>query len=275
LSHALKQKPDGSSAEESLANASSGHNSLDENPRRVGPSNFTRGQQPSGFSLVIKSHSTKPPKSLTPSQVKKQRKYDKALDKQNPSNMYPSGRLSRSTKSSYETKWWLDNQFEEKPGVTPGGAHLAKRPVKTHIFSKEEMEAFAEEQIGAVKDIDEKKDFLDIIKSAVALKSSLLLADNHAETQGGTLPLGFFKPAIPYSDQELVNLSCLIDRGREFEVDTEYESQNKFAIRVDLYQLHPMRKLKSYLKKGFQGAFHTPPYNSRIQVLAKAVLGLV
>jgi hypothetical protein len=164
--------------------------------------------------------------------------------------MYPSDRLARSTTSDYETKWWLDDQFFEKPGVTPADDHLAKRPVKTHIFSREEMGAFAEEKIRGVKDIDEKKDFLDIIKSAVALKSSLLLADNHAETQGGTLPLGLFKPAIPYSDQELVNLSCLVDRRREFEVNTEYESRNKFAIRVDSYQLNPMRNLKSYLEKG-------------------------
>jgi hypothetical protein len=95
-----------------------------------------------------------------------------------------------------------------------------------------------------------KKDFLDIIKSELALESSLFLAENHAETQEGTLPLGLFKPAIPYSAQELVNLPCLVDRGRVLEVDTEYESLNKFAIRVHLYQLHPMQKLKSYLKKG-------------------------
>jgi hypothetical protein len=49
------------------------------------------------------------------------------------------------------------------------------------------MEAFAEEKLRAVKDIDEKKDFLDIIKSALALKSSLLLAENHAEWQKGML----------------------------------------------------------------------------------------
>jgi hypothetical protein len=101
-----------------------------------------------------------------------------------------------------------------------------------------------------VKDIDEKTDFLDIIKSAVALKSSLLLADNHAESQKGTLPPGLFILAIPYSNQELVNLSCLVDWGHEFEVDTEYESRNNFVIRVDSYQLDPKRKLKSYLKKG-------------------------
>jgi hypothetical protein len=153
---------------------------LQEDPRRVGPSDFTHRQRLFGFSSVIKSHSTTPPKSLTPSQLKKKRKYDKALDNQNPSNMYPLGRLARSTTSDYETKWCLDDEVEEKPGVTPANDYLAKRPVKTHIFSREEMEAFAEENLREVKDIDEKKNFLDIIKSAVALKSSLLLAENHA-----------------------------------------------------------------------------------------------
>jgi hypothetical protein len=80
-----KQKADKSEADNSSVNdnsdentrkigspyASSGHNSLDENPCQVGPSDFIRGQRPSGFSLVIKSHSTSPPKSLTPSQLKK------------------------------------------------------------------------------------------------------------------------------------------------------------------------------------------------------------
>jgi hypothetical protein len=61
--------------------------------------------------------------------------------------MYPSGRLARSTTSDYETKWWLDGEVEEKPGVTPADDHLAKLPVKTHIFSREEMEAFAEEKL--------------------------------------------------------------------------------------------------------------------------------
>jgi hypothetical protein len=97
----------------------------------------------------------------------------------------------------------------------------------------------------------------------VALKSNLLLAENHAESQKGTLPPGLFIPAIPYSDQELVYLSCLVDRGREFEVDTEYESRNKFAILVDLYQLDPTRKLKSYLKKGSK---HPPSHPLMIAV---------
>jgi hypothetical protein len=110
--------------------------------------------------------------------------------------------------------------------------------------------AYAEEKLRYVRDIDEKKDFLDIIKSALALKSSLLSAESHAESQRGTLPPGLFIPAIPYCDQELVNLSCLmVDRGCDFEVDTEYESRNKFAIHVDSYQLDPKQKLKSYLKR--------------------------
>jgi hypothetical protein len=106
--------------------------------------------------------------------------------------MYPSGRLARSTTSDQQDKWWLDDEDEEKPGVTPADDHLAKKPVKTHIYSREEIKAYAEEKLRYVRDIDEKKDFLDIIKSALGLKSSLLPAENHAESQKGTLPLGLF-----------------------------------------------------------------------------------
>jgi hypothetical protein len=172
------------------------------------------------------------------------------VDKQNPSSMYPSSRLSRSTITDYETKWWLDDQFEEKPGFTPANAHLPNAQSKPISFGGKKWRLSQKKKNRAVKDIDEKKDFLDIIKSDLALESSLFLAENHAETQGGTLPLGLFKPAILYSAQELVNLPCLVDRGRVLEVDTEYESLNKFAIRNHLYQLHPMQKLKSYLQKG-------------------------
>jgi hypothetical protein len=126
-------------ANESQAdNDNSDENRLHEDPRRVGPSDFTRGQRPFGFSSVIKFHSTTPPKAIKPSQLKKIRKYDKALDNQNPSNMYPPDRLARSTTSDYETKWWLDDKVEEKPVVTPADAHLAKRLVKTHIFSRKD-----------------------------------------------------------------------------------------------------------------------------------------
>jgi hypothetical protein len=47
-----------------------------------------------------------------------------------------------------------------------------------------------------VVDIDEKKDFLDIIRLALALKSSLSSAENQAELQKETLSLGSFVPAI-------------------------------------------------------------------------------
>jgi hypothetical protein len=60
-----------------------------------------------------------------------------------------------------------------------------------------------------------------------------------------------FHPDCSYRPYPIATKS-LVDRGREFEVDTEYESRNKFAIRVDSYQLNPKHKLKSYLKKGYK-----------------------
>jgi hypothetical protein len=47
----------------------------------------------------------------------------------------------------------------------------------------------------------------------------------------------------------LVNLCCFVNRGCEFEVDTEYESKTKVSIRVDSYKLKTDRDLRSYLKK--------------------------
>jgi hypothetical protein len=133
----VKQKPDRSLLEESSktkadaskadkrskpkANESeakkdnSDENRLQEDPRQVGPADFTRGQRPSGFSSVKPSHSTTPSKALTPSQFLKILKYEEALEKQNPSNMYPDGDQSRSTTSEQETTWWLDDKDEEKP----------------------------------------------------------------------------------------------------------------------------------------------------------------
>jgi hypothetical protein len=97
--------------------------------------------------------------------------------------MYLSGNLARSTTSNQQIKWWLDNKGEEKPGVTPANNYLAKKPVRTHIYSREEIEAYTEEKLRYVLDIDEKKDFLDIIKLALALKSSDSLAENQAESE--------------------------------------------------------------------------------------------
>jgi hypothetical protein len=123
----VKQKPDGSSFEDSSKtkadaskadkrskpkaneskanNDNSDENRLQEEPRRVGPSDFTRGQRPSGFSSVKPSHSTTPPKALTPSQLQKIRKYEKGPGKPESLNMYPSGHLAQSDSSDQQDKW--------------------------------------------------------------------------------------------------------------------------------------------------------------------------
>jgi hypothetical protein len=76
-------------AKESKAdNDNSDENRLQDDQRRVGPSDFTRGQRPSGFSSVKPSHSTTPPKAPTLLQLQKIPTYEKALENQNPSNMY-------------------------------------------------------------------------------------------------------------------------------------------------------------------------------------------
>jgi hypothetical protein len=72
--------------------------------------------------------------------------------------MYPSGRPARFTTSNYETKRLRRNLESHPPTIIK--QHAQSKPF---IFLREEMEAFAEEKLRAVKDIDKKKDFLDII----------------------------------------------------------------------------------------------------------------
>jgi hypothetical protein len=74
LTKARTEKRSKPKANESEAdNNNSDKNRLHEDPHQSGPSNFTRGQGPSGFSSVIESHSTTLPKSLIslPTQEKK------------------------------------------------------------------------------------------------------------------------------------------------------------------------------------------------------------
>jgi hypothetical protein len=149
--------------------------------------------------------------------------------------MYPKGPFSKPGEDDMD--WWLDKQNEEKPGVTPATKHMAEELVDLHIYSRAEMEAYAEEQIGPEI---RNKGFTAIIKLAIAMKANAIQ---------GPLPLGLFKPNRPYSDQELVNLSCMLDRGRKLEVKTDYEAREKFSMHVDSYQLKENRDLQWYLKK--------------------------
>jgi hypothetical protein len=167
------------------------------------------------------------------------------MDDHNPTKMYPKATPAKPGLDDME--WWLDEQDEEKPGVTPATKHMATKPVESHIYSVEEMEAMADERKTPET---RKKGFSLIIKSAIALQSRLA----EAEEYQGRLPLGLFKPHRPYSEQELVNLCCLVDRGREFEVDTEYQSSVKFSIRVDSYKLKEAHDLRHYSSKNSKEA---------------------
>jgi hypothetical protein len=75
-----------------------------------------------------------------------------------------------------------------------------------------------------------RKSFQDIILAAIALK------------------VHFRKKSVTIGDFEVVNLCCLLDRGRKFKVDTQYANKPQFAIHVDSYQLAPNTPLESYLR---------------------------
>jgi hypothetical protein len=76
--------------------------------------------------------------------LQRQQDFNAIIDDHNPTRMYPKHHPSDPLLDDME--WWLDEQNEEKPGVTPATQHTATKPVRSHIYSVEEMEAFAKER---------------------------------------------------------------------------------------------------------------------------------
>jgi hypothetical protein len=66
-------------------------------------------------------------------------------------------------------------------------------------------------------------------------------------------------PDKAYSPQELVNICCLVDKGREFAVDTHFvqKRKTKFSLRLDSYKLDTNKTLKAYAQN--RGKKKDPP----------------
>jgi hypothetical protein len=202
------------------------------------PAKNTRLNRPTGLKL---------PPSRTPlfafrESTPRRLELDDELDEKNPSGMYPES--CDPPKGDPEDKWWLDEDGNEIDGITPEfSAHFEEEAVESHLYSRAEMLAKCNHsnRVEAVQ----RKSFHDIIRSAMALQTNI----TEAEATTDKLPIGLHRPKTPYSTQELVNICCLVDRGREFEVDMLYEgSSTELSLRVDSYLLDPKLSLKAYLK---------------------------
>jgi hypothetical protein len=158
------------------------------------------------------------------------------FDKRNPSFMYPA---TSKTPDSDGEAWWLDSDGDlPRKNVEPGLLHMAKEPVEEHTYSQVEMEAFSESRKAKV---GPQKSFRQIIKAAIHLKSSL-----KRSSKLDTAPW-VHRPDTPYSDQELVHLCCLVDRGRSFSVSTTASRKTSLVtLLVQSYQLNPKLALPYY-----------------------------
>jgi hypothetical protein len=69
--------------------------------------------------------------------------------------------------------------------------------------------------------MDKRKTLLEILRSAIAMRKTLNRVEELAPTVT-QMPAGLHLPDFPFSDQDLVNICCLVDQNRQFEVDTLY-----------------------------------------------------
>ena len=217
-----------------------------------GPAENTRLQRPTGFLSPSLPTSFSTTREVTDTQLERQRLVDSEIDSKNPSNMYPESSLPIRASGTGVAKWWLDSRGDKQTGITSDVHFLAKAPVETHVYSRAEMVVFSTHSHDIEQDDIDRipntpKSFLDIIRSAIALRVNFDRADQ--QEKEGVHPAAVHRPDEPYADQDLVNLCCLADREREANVDTCYDGKkNKISFRVHSYKLRPGKSLKSYLR---------------------------
>jgi hypothetical protein len=132
-----------------------------------------------------------------PHQLQKWQLFDKEVVANNPSNMYPD---DASNLTDYVDKWWLNYDDKAIEDITPAEDHLAETPVDSHILSRNEVVAFAYHHADPVD--DKRKTFVEIVRSAIAMRNNLNRAEDLAPTLA-QMPAGLHLPDFPFSDQDL------------------------------------------------------------------------
>ncbi len=245
------------------------------------PAANTRTRRPTGFVALTFPTSFSASKEPT----KRQRFIDRVINNKNPSNMYPKTSVPLCTSGDDVAKWWLDSRGEARTGIISADPFSAEDPVESHVYSREEMKAHItfshrtdRQHLDRIS--HHEKTFQDIIRSAITLKCNLERDSEHAghdeedeeeeeEDDEEADEVDFKKPKkvpgavhipdLPFSNQDLVNICCLVDREREFKVDTAYDGKkNKFLIRVNSYEISNDKKLNFYLRHRKKALPQTP-----------------
>ncbi len=164
---------------------------------------------------------------------------DVQVDKNNPPYMHPKGLAPKAV-------WWIDEEGDYE-AATASLSYLSNNiPEPKHVYSKKEMEAFASFKWKKTHEpYILPKSFKEITSAAYALEKFLKESEASKEYPP---PHGLHRPDVAYTSQELVNICCLVDLGREFSIDTHFRQKRKtkFSLQIDSYVIAEDRTLKAY-----------------------------
>ena len=197
------------------------------------PSQNTRTRGPSQIEVDNDSN----PSTETPRRQKTIDKYeriDRRIDKKNPKYMYS---IAEKETETTEDDWWIES--DDEPAVTQ---FHAITPVQSHVLSDVELNARSE-----TTTIDfplEPQSFKHIIQAAITLRTNFSFDRMGSQK---TAPW-VHRPDRPYTDQELVDLCCLVDRGRTLQVDATASTKKWVVTLVESYPLNSKVKLGDYLQ---------------------------
>ena len=224
-------------------------------PHDNGPHDNTRGSNPTdSLSDDNKRLKTPPTKSLSEREHRQLEARERLITQQNPSYMYPKEESTgtRTLQDPSSQIWWRGDELGELlGGITGNRNHLAEAPVESHTYSREEMTLFSKKMTANTPAGELKRKYKDILRGALAMRNFLIRSKNWVgDTDRTPFPSHLHRVNFPFTNQDLVNLACFLDRGRGFSVDTQFDTKNKseFSIRVDSYEIEEEHKLSYHLK---------------------------
>jgi hypothetical protein len=179
---------------------------------------------------------TKAQKEVRENQVLRETK----LDSYNPAYMYPKDPPEHDPET-----WWLTPDEERIPDVHLTEDFMAQKETDSHTYSREEMLAWGDANVELLDaPLQHAKPPQEIFAAAYALEKYLLMCEaKHDPTKN---PFWLHLPNKPLANQDLVNMACLLDRNRPFEIDTHNSTRLDLTLRVVSYPMMHDAKLKKY-----------------------------
>lgn len=164
--------------------------------------------------------------------------------------MYPSETEMAQWKKHAKEKWWIVDNPAVIPKDQPSSMLKFKAKTfedQTHLGSRDEFELQH-----TANHVENPREFMfrDIIQQAMSTQVNWM--DQCHQNAINPLEDEDFRP---FTNTEAVNLSCLLDRGRRFEIDLSRrtaKSEEWIHLRVNSYKVSDDVALARYLGKTSQ-----------------------